>query len=64
MPILQVNFIEGRTLDQKRELVSRLTTVVHEVLGSPKENIRIILNDMAKTDYAIAGTLIVDQQRT
>lgn len=62
MPILQVNMLAGRDLATKRLLVQRLTEVIVTTLHSKPEKVRIILNDMAHDDYAIAGVLHVDNQ--
>jgi 4-oxalocrotonate tautomerase len=61
MPIIQVSMFEGRTIDQKRKLVTEMTDAVVKSLGVKPEDVRIILQDMAKHDYAVGGTLIVDK---
>jgi len=61
MPIINVNLIEGRTVDQKRKLVTEMTQAVVNSLGVKPEDVRIILSDMAKHDYAVAGTLFIDR---
>lgn len=62
MPIIQVNMFEGRTLDQKRTLVANMTEAVVKSLGVKPDDVRIILQDMAKQDYAIAGVLGIDKK--
>jgi 4-oxalocrotonate tautomerase len=61
MPIIQVNMIEGRTVDQKRKLVADMTDAVVKSLGVKPEDVRIILQEMAKHDYAIGGLLFMDK---
>jgi len=61
MPIIQVHLIEGRSVDQKRKLVSQMTDAVVKSLDVPPDAVRIILQDMSKEDYAIAGKLKVDE---
>jgi 4-oxalocrotonate tautomerase len=61
MPIIQVNMFEGRTIDQKRTLVSNMTEAVVKSLGVKPEDVRIILQEMTKQDYAIAGVLGIDK---
>ena len=61
MPIIQVNLIEGRTVEQKRKLVAGITDVVVKSLDVAPDTVRIIVHDMAKHDYAIAGTLVADK---
>ncbi len=61
MPIIQVHLIEGRSVDQKRKLVSEMTKAVVKSLDVPPDAVRIILQDMSKEDYAIAGKLKLDE---
>ncbi len=61
MPIIQVHLIEGRSVDQKRKLVSEMTNAVVKSLDVPPDAVRIILQDMSKEDYAIAGKLKIDE---
>ncbi len=60
MPILTVNIKEGRTLEQKRAMVTKVTEAVCETMGVPKTAVRIIINEMANDNFAIAGTLVCD----
>ncbi len=61
MPIVQVHMIEGRTVEQKRKLVTEMTRVMVDTLGVKPEDVRIILQEMAKHDYSVAGTLFIDR---
>ena len=60
MPIVQINMLKGRTLDQKHALVKRITEVLGETIDAPAHKVRIILNDMEHDMYAIAGKLHAD----
>lgn len=60
MPIVMVNIKEGRSLDQKREMVTRMTQVLCETMNVPQSSVRIIINEMRNEDFAIAGTLVCD----
>lgn len=55
MPFVTIQFLEGRTGDQKKALVSEVTEVVAKNLKAPKENIHVILEEMKKTDYGVGG---------
>ena len=55
MPIINIHMLEGRTKEQKRELIRRVTDVVVETLNSPPESVRIVINDMTPDDYGVAG---------
>ncbi|MDB5491282.1 MAG: xylH [Micavibrio sp.] len=63
MPILQIHLIEGRTVEQKRALVEKVTQAVCETVNVTPEHVKIILMDMARHDYATAGILKSDEQK-
>ena len=60
MPVLVINMMEGRTDDQKRLLVEKVTNAVCESLGSEPNRVRIIINEMPGNGYAIGGKLMQD----
>ena len=62
MPIIHVNLIEGRTIEQKRKLVSAMTEAVVKSLDVKPDTVRIILHDLAKHNLATAGVLRSDQK--
>ena len=62
MPIIQVNLLEGRTTDQKRKLVANVTEAVVKSLDVKPDAVRIILQEMARDDYAIGGVLAMDKK--
>ncbi|PWE54309.1 4-oxalocrotonate tautomerase [Metarhizobium album] len=55
MPIITVNLLEGRTRAQKEALFAAVTDAVCETLSCPPEQVRIIITDMEKTNFAVAG---------
>lgn len=61
MPVLKINIIEGRTLEQKRALITAVTDAVCSSLGAKRETVRIMIEDMPRENYAIAGELICDR---
>ena len=62
MPILQVEILKGRTVEQKREMVKKVTDAITETLNCPKEAVRIIIREMEWENFAKAGVLKVDSQ--
>lgn len=55
MPIVTVKMLEGRSDDQKRALVEKVTAAVVETTGAAVEAVSIVIEEMKKTDYAVAG---------
>ncbi len=62
MPVLQVEMLKGRTVEQKREMVNKVTAVVAETLKCPKEVVTIIIREMEAENIAQAGVLKVDSK--
>ena len=62
MPILQVEILKGRTVEQKREMVKKVTDAITETLNCPKEAVRIIIREMESENFAQAGVLKTDNQ--
>ena len=57
MPTIRVEMFEGRTPEQKKNLVQALTQACVETLGSKAEGVDVILYDIKKTDWATGGEL-------
>ncbi len=55
MPIIQITLIEGRTDEQKSEMYKEVTEAMHRTLGTPRENVRIMLNEIPAKHFAVAG---------
>ena len=62
MSIVQVQLFEGRSLEMKRKLVSEMTKVICDVLEVSPDVVRIILNEMSRENFAIAGTLVSERK--
>lgn len=60
MPILQVELLKGKTIEQKREMVKKITDAVTESLSCPKEVVSIIIREMEWENFAKAGILKAD----
>ncbi len=58
MPFIQVTLMEGRTVEQKHELMKRLNDATAEVLGGDPQRIRVALYEVSKDDWAIGGVPI------
>ncbi|MCX7571688.1 2-hydroxymuconate tautomerase family protein [Tumebacillus sp. DT12] len=63
MPFVHIEWLEGRTLEQKRELAKRITDAVSEVAGSPQQNVHVFFTDMKREDYGFGGELTLDRQQ-
>ncbi len=55
MPIITAHILEGRTAEQKTELIRALTEATVRTLGVPVESVRVIVSTMGKDEYGIGG---------
>ncbi len=62
MPVVTVQMYEGRTLDQKRELVQGITDVVARVTGNSPDGIHVIIDEVKRENWSIGGLLWPDRQ--
>lgn len=62
MPIVQIQMFEGRTAEQKRNLVKKVTEAISETIGTPPEAVHIVLTDMSRGEYAEGGVLYSDKK--
>lgn len=56
MPVVIVEMWEGRTLEQKKQLVEGITSSFVKI-GTPPEAVQIILKDNSKDNWAIGDKL-------
>jgi 4-oxalocrotonate tautomerase len=57
MPTIRVELFEGRTPEQKRNLVKALTQACVDTLGSKPESVDILLFDLPPSNWATGGEL-------
>jgi 4-oxalocrotonate tautomerase len=62
MPLVEVTLVEGRTPEQLRTLISRLTAAVVDSVEAPKDNVRVVLREIPATHWA-AGDVTVAERR-
>jgi 4-oxalocrotonate tautomerase len=60
MPVVRIELWKGRNKEQKRKLVEKVTTAVAESISCPKEAVQVIIADIDKDDWGIAGKLSSD----
>jgi 4-oxalocrotonate tautomerase len=63
MPHVQISWVAGRSTEQKRKIVERVTQALVEDGRAKLENIHVTFHDLPATDYAEAGVMVADQKR-
>ena len=60
MPIVNIDWIEGRTVEVKREIAEKVTAAFLDTGACAAEAITVIFTDHPRTDIAKAGKLLSD----
>jgi 4-oxalocrotonate tautomerase len=55
MPFVQVSIMEGRPPEKIKALIENVTNTVSETLDAPKQNVRVLVTEIPKTHWGIAG---------
>jgi 4-oxalocrotonate tautomerase len=62
MPVIQITMSQGRTVDQKRELVKVLTRETARILNTEEDSIRILFYEVSRENWGNAGVLGSDMK--
>lgn len=60
MPMIRVELLEGRSLEQKKELVEVLTRETARIAGCSAASIYVVIEDVKKENWGVAGRLLSD----
>ena len=60
MPVVTVNMWTGRTIEQKKQIVEGITSVMTSI-GIPQDAVEIIINDIPKHNWGIGGKLASEE---
>ena len=55
MPIAQIYIIEGRDAEKKEQLIAEVSEAIHRAIDAPMESIRVLIIEMPKEHFGIAG---------
>ena len=58
MPVITVEWLEGRTPQQKAQLADAMTQAFVEIAKVQKEQVWIVFRDVKRSDWAMAGKLL------
>ena len=63
MPFAQIYMMEGRTEEQKRAVIEKVSAALVEATGAPLSNVRVWIQDVPKENWGIAGVSAKDLGR-
>lgn len=61
MPFVVVEMWEGRSVDQKRNLVRAITRAMIDEAGCKPEHLHVVIHESSKENWGRAGVLCVDE---
>jgi 4-oxalocrotonate tautomerase len=63
MPLAQIYMLQGRTDEQKKAVIEKVTQAIMEAVSAPRENVRVIIQEIPKTQWGIGGKTAHDLGR-
>ena len=61
MPVVQVHLKAGRTVDEKRQLVTRTTDALVDVCDSNRDRVHVIIDEVTEESWGRGGKLLSEQ---
>lgn len=61
MPVIRVEMLAGRRIEQKREPAANLTREMARIFDCAESGIFVAIDDVAKENWAVGGQLCSDQ---
>jgi 4-oxalocrotonate tautomerase len=61
MPLITVHLLVGRTVEQKRSLIARITDAMVEEAGARREMVQVRFLEATKEDWGRGGLLGIDR---
>lgn len=63
MPFISVKMLEGRSKEQKRELVKSITDAVVDICGVKPEGTMVVIEEYPRDHWATGGVLISEREQ-
>ena len=63
MPFAHIFMLQGRTDEQKKAVIEKVTQAIMEAVSAPRENVRVIIQEIPKTQWGIGGKTAKDLGR-
>ena len=58
MPVVTIDWLEGRGQEQKRRLMEVITKAVEEIAQVPKDHIWVVFHDVKRSDWGMGGRFL------
>ena len=61
MPNVTIEWLEGRTLEQRRQVIAGITDLLVEAADARREAVQVTFRDMTKETWGRGGLLGIDR---
>ncbi len=55
MPIVRIDWVEGKTAEQKKKIIQNVTNGIHEIVGLDKSRVLVLINDYTVGNISNSG---------
>ena len=62
MPVVTIEWLEGRTQQQKAQLAAAFTKDFVELAKVPSEHVWIVFRDVKRSDWSMGGKLLSEKE--
>ena len=62
MPVIQITISQGRSVEQKRELIEVLTKETARIMKTQEEKVRILIYEVSKENWGNSGIIGLDMK--
>lgn len=60
MPYVTIQMLEGRTEEQRKALIEKVTNAVSETVDVAPEKVVVFIEDIDKRNYGVGGKRLID----
>lgn len=60
MPYVTIQMLEGRTEEQRKALIEKVTDAVAETIDVDPEKVVVFIEDIDKRNYGVGGKRLID----
>ncbi len=61
MPVVHIHMLEGRSVEQKKQLAEAITAAMVDITKTTPEAVVIVMDDYPRTSWAKSGKLMSEQ---
>ena len=63
MPIVQIHLLEGRSAEQRKNLIREVTEACHRTVEVPRESVRVSIIEVSNTNFGVGGKTLKELGR-